>query len=215
MNVNHWKTVYFLGIGGIGMSALAKYFLNRNIQVFGYDLTPSPLTKDLESHGAHIHYEENVTLIPQETDAVIYTPAIPKTNLQYIYFNDHHYQLLKRSQVLGMLTENKYTFAVAGTHGKTTTTSMIAQLISGKEPVSAFIGGIAKNFSNNFVDHPQSQIMVVEADEFDRSFLTLFPNVALITSMDADHLDIYGTHEELRKAFIQFSSQLKPNGYLI
>lgn len=215
MKISDWKTVYFLGIGGIGMSALAKYFLNRNISVCGYDLTPSPLTKELETLGAQIHYEENPNLIPQNTDIVIYTPAIPPTHLEFVFFKENHTLMLKRSQILGLLTKDKYTFAVAGTHGKTTNTSMIAQLISGKEEISAFIGGIAKNFNNNFVDHPKSQIMVVEADEFDRSFLTLYPDIALVTSMDADHLDIYGTHEELRKAFIQFANQIKPKGHLI
>ncbi|MCR4964484.1 MAG: UDP-N-acetylmuramate--L-alanine ligase [Bacteroidales bacterium] len=201
------KTIYFLGIGGIGMSALAQYYLHQGAEVHGYDLTPSPITEHLTEMGAKIHYDENCSKIPAHVDLVIYTPAVPKSHAEYQYFIDHDIQLLKRSQVLGMLTDSHPTLAVAGTHGKTTTTALITHLLSPEVPVAGFIGGIAKNFDSNFVYNTNPQRAVVEADEYDRSFLTLHPLAAVITSMDADHLDIYGTREKLIEAFGQFGRQ--------
>lgn len=201
------KTLYFLGIGGIGMSALAQYYMLRGATVHGYDLTPSPITERLSQMGAIIHYEEDCTKIPAQVDMVVVTPAVPKSHAEYQYFLSRGVRLWKRSEVLGMLTDDHPTIAVAGTHGKTTTTSMVAHLLSPQVPVAGFIGGIAKNFGSNFVYDDQPQRAVVEADEYDRSFLTLHPAASVITSMDADHLDIYGTRENLIEAFGQFGRQ--------
>lgn len=201
------KKLYFLGIGGIGMSALAQYFLAEGDAVYGYDLTPSPITDMLSQKGAIIHFDDNPEHIPSDVDQVIFTPAVPKTNLEFQYFQEHGIPMYKRSQILGQLTEQMPSIAVAGTHGKTTTTSMVSHLLAPQVSIVSFIGGIAKNFNDNLVlcDHPV--LAVAEADEFDRSFLTLHPSVAIITSMDADHLDIYGTHENLIQAFCQYASQ--------
>lgn len=201
------KKLYFLGIGGIGMSALAQYFLAEGDAVYGYDLTPSPITDMLSQKGAIIHFDDNPEHIPSDVDQVIFTPAVPKTNLEFQYFQEHGIPMYKRSQILGHITEEMPSIAVAGTHGKTTTTSMVSHLLAPQVPIVSFIGGIAKNFNDNLVlcDHPV--LAVAEADEFDRSFLTLHPSVAIITSMDADHLDIYGTHENLIQAFCQYASQ--------
>lgn len=203
------KNIYFLGIGGIGMSALAQYFLQRGYDVYGYDLTPSPVTEMLQRKGAKIHFEGDIAQIPAELDRVVVTPAIPKDFVEYQYFVEKNIPMYKRSQVLGHITDELRTLAVAGTHGKTTTTSMIAHLLYPEQPLAAFIGGIAKNLNDNYVCSPSPDTAVVEADEFDRSFLTLHPEVAVITSMDADHLDIYRDVEELRDAFRQFASQTR------
>lgn len=203
------KNIYFLGIGGIGMSALAQYFLQRGYDVYGYDLTPSPVTEMLQRKGAKIHFEGDIAQIPAELDRVVVTPAIPKDFVEYQYFVEKNIPMYKRSQVLGHITDKLRTLAVAGTHGKTTTTSMIAHLLYPEQPLAAFIGGIAKNLNDNYVCSPSPDTAVVEADEFDRSFLTLHPEVAVITSMDADHLDIYRDVEDLRDAFRQFASQTR------
>ena len=203
------KNIYFLGIGGIGMSALAQYFLQRGYDVYGYDLTPSPVTEMLQRKGAKIHFEGDIAQIPAELDRVVVTPAIPKDFVEYQYFVEKNIPMYKRSQVLGHITDELRTLAVAGTHGKTTTTSMIAHLLYPEQPMAAFIGGIAKNLNDNYVCSPSPDTAVVEADEFDRSFLTLHPEVAVITSMDADHLDIYRDVEDLRDAFRQFALQTR------
>lgn len=203
------KKLYFLGIGGIGMSALAQYFLAEGDAVYGYDLTPSPITDMLTHKGAHIHFDDNPEHIPGDIDFVVFTPAVPKTNLEFQYFVEKGIPMYKRSQVLGHITEEMPSIAVAGTHGKTTTTSMVSHLLAPQVPIVSFIGGIAKNFDDNLVLCEQPTLAVAEADEFDRSFLTLHPSVAIITSMDADHLDIYGTKENLVQAFCQYASQSK------
>ncbi|MBO4488486.1 MAG: UDP-N-acetylmuramate--L-alanine ligase [Bacteroidales bacterium] len=206
------KTIYFLGIGGIGMSALAQYYLHEGAIVHGYDLTPSPITERLSQMGAVIHYEEDCSKIPAQVDMVVVTPAIPKEHAEYQYFLKSGVKMHKRSEVLGHIADALPTIAVAGTHGKTTTTSLVAHLLSPQVPIAGFIGGVAKNFDNNFVYNDPPQYAVVEADEYDRSFLTLHPAAAIITSMDADHLDIYGTRENLIAAFGQFAQQSR---YLI
>lgn len=201
------RNIYFLGIGGIGMSALAQYFLQLGDHVTGYDLTPSPVTGMLQRKGADIHFEGDLAKIPEKVDFVVVTPAVPKDFVEYRYFVEKGIPMYKRSQVLGHITDELKTLAVAGTHGKTTTTSMIAHLLWPEQPMAAFIGGIAKNLNDNYVCSPRPRTAVVEADEFDRSFLTLHPEVAVITSMDADHLDIYRDVEDLRGAFRQFAAQ--------
>ena len=214
------KRVYFLGIGGIGMSALARYFLHEGWAVAGYDRTPTDLTRQLEAEGAQIHYEESVELIPapfldRELTTVIYTPAVPQEHCEMQMFRREGFTLKKRSQVLGLLSEGKYVMAVAGTHGKTSTSTLTAWLnhrVAGEG--SAFLGGISKNFSSNLV-LGEGDRFVVEADEFDRSFLQLHPDAAVITSADADHLDIYGTHEAVKEAFSQFVAQIKADGALV
>ena len=212
--------VYFLGIGGIGMSALARYFLHEGWQVAGYDRTATDLTRRLEEEGAAVHYEDDVKLIPEafldkEKTVVIYTPAIPADHSEQAMFRAEGFEIKKRSQVLGLLSQGKYVQAVAGTHGKTSTSTLTAWLnaaVSGEG--SAFLGGISKNFGSNLV-LGEGDRFVVEADEFDRSFLQLYPDAAVVTSADADHLDIYGTHEKVKEAFSQFISQIKEGGVLI
>ena len=203
------KTIYFLGIGGIGMSALAQYFLQHGDIVCGYDLTPSAVTEMLQQKGADIHFDGDVSKIPEKVDFVVVTPAVPKDFVEYQYLVDKDVPMYKRSQVLGHITDELRTLAVAGTHGKTTTTSMIAHLLYPEQPLAAFIGGISKNLNDNYICSPNPDTAVVEADEFDRSFLTLHPEVSVITSMDADHLDIYRDVEDLRDAFRQFAAQTK------
>lgn len=215
-----YENIYFLGIGGIGMSALARYFLHEGRAVAGYDRTPTPLTAELEAEGAAIHYTDDAELIPAPfrdpvRTMVVYTPAIPAEHGELRYFTERGFRIEKRSQMLGHLAAGKYVMAVAGTHGKTTTSTLVAWLnraLTGGG--SAFLGGISKNFGGNLVlgDGPR---LAVEADEFDRSFLRLWPDVAAITSADADHLDIYGTHEAVREAFVQFAGQIRPGGSLI
>lgn len=201
------KRLYFLGIGGIGMSALAQYFLAEGYEIYGYDLTPSPITEKLTKKGASIHFEDDPNEIPPNIRYVVYTPAVPKSNLEFQYFIEHQVPMYKRSQVLGQITDTLPTFAIAGTHGKTTTTSMVSHLLDPDISIAAFIGGVAKNFNDNLVLGRHPKIAVTEADEYDRSFLTLHPAVAIITSMDADHLDIYGSREHLVQAFGQFANQ--------
>lgn len=219
MNLKDIRNVYFIGIGGIGMSALARYFRFINKHVAGYDKTETPLTQELTSNAIAIHYEDDVDRIPStfknvEDTLVVYTPAVAKTHSEYQYFSERGFHIKKRSEVLGMITKDSFCFAVAGTHGKTTTSSILAHLL--KEtgtPLTAFLGGISEDFNSNFLLEG-TEYSVVEADEFDRSFLRLTPNVACITSMDADHLDIYGDSDELKKSFLDFTKRLKPNGKL-
>ncbi len=209
------KKIYFIGIGGIGMSALARYFLSRGVSVSGYDRTSTPLTQELEAAGIPIHYEERLDLIPKEVDAVVYTPAVPALHAELVYYRGHGYTVVKRSDVLQWITESSFNICVGGTHGKTTVTSMTAHLLrhSGYG-CNAFLGGIAANYQTNFWSSERN-VVVVEADEYDRSFLKLVPDMAVITAMDPDHLDIYGTPEEVENAFVQFSQKLKPGGCLI
>lgn len=213
--LNEIQKIYFIGIGGIGMSALARYFKSRNVDVSGYDKTPTPLTRELEASGINIHYEERVDLAPKDTDAVVYTPAIPAQHAELVYYREHNYTVVKRSDVLQWITESSFNICVGGTHGKTTVTSMTAHLLrhSGYG-CNAFLGGIAANYNTNFWSNERN-VVVVEADEYDRSFLKLVPDVAVVTAMDPDHLDIYGTPEEVVNAFIQFSQKVKPGGCLV
>lgn len=252
MIVKNLHTVYFLGVGGIGMSAIARYFNSLACKVVGYDKTKTHLTEKLAKEGIEIHYEENVALIPsaikeqEEGTLVIYTPAIPKENKEFVFLNQQGIKLWKRSEVLGLISQNYFTIAVAGTHGKTTTSSIVAHILneSGVNCI-AFLGGISLNFNSNLLlneNTPTSQleennaeslskdsnstnvsdndqhrltVLVVEADEYDRSFLTLSPDIALITSIDADHLDIYGDANSMKEAYSEFAGKIKDGGTLI
>ncbi|MDB5126418.1 UDP-N-acetylmuramate--L-alanine ligase [Mucilaginibacter sp.] len=221
MELNNIKRVYLVGIGGIGMSGLARYFHHLGCVVCGYDKTHTPLTDDLHNEGICVVFEDRADWIPmsfQELDAgtlIIYTPAIPKDAEILNFFRRKGFDLQKRSQVLGLISKSMFTIAVAGTHGKTTTSCMIAHILkdSGKD-CSAFLGGISSNYQTNVL-YGNNNIVVVEADEYDRSFLTLHPDIAIITSMDADHLDIYGDHSKLEESFKLFASQIKQGGTLI
>jgi UDP-N-acetylmuramate--alanine ligase len=220
-----YENIYFLGIGGIGMSALARWFLKQGMKVSGYDRTATTLTEALEKEGMNIHFEDNIQYIPDEVSRdkdktlVIFTPAIPRDHLEYNFLNERNYTILKRSEVLGLLSRDYVTVAVAGTHGKTTTSSMVAHLLkTAKKSMVAFLGGITTNYESNLVMHGAASsdtIAVAEADEFDRSFLRLFPKIAIVTSADADHLDIYGDHESLITSFKDFISQIEEGGQLI
>ncbi|RTY86668.1 UDP-N-acetylmuramate--L-alanine ligase [Flavobacterium sp. RSP15] len=218
MNLNQIHNVYFIGIGGIGMSNLARYFRNLGKQVSGYDKTPSILTTELIESGISIHFEDSIDLIPKDfypdNTLVIITPAVPKTHSEWNFFVERNYQIKKRAEVLGLITKDTFCFAVAGTHGKTTTSGILGHLLyeSGAD-VTAFIGGIVENYNSNLIGSG-STVTVVEADEFDRSFLHLHPNIACITSMDADHLDIYGTSEAIEASFIEFASKIEDKNNL-
>jgi UDP-N-acetylmuramate--alanine ligase len=208
--------LYFLGIGGIGMSALARYYHRRGFAIYGYDLTPTPLTQNLEREGMHIHYEEDVQRIPEGVQRVVYTPAIPADHKELQYFKAQGFDLVKRAQVLGELSHELFTIAIAGSHGKTSVTAMVAHLLkSARLPVVAFIGGISKDINGNFLDSASPEYLVVEADEFDRSLMQLQPNVAVVTSMDADHLDIYESAEKLESVYQDFVRKLGKEGKLI
>ena len=215
------KAVYFIGIGGIGMSAIARYFLNQGITVGGYDRTPSSLTRALEAEGAQIHYTDDISLIPtpcrdKAETLVIYTPAIPTDHSELQYFRSNGYDLQKRAQVLGTLTRTLKGLCVAGTHGKTTTSSMAAHILHQSHiDCNAFLGGITKNYGTNYILSKESPYVVIEADEFDRSFHWLSPWASVITSTDADHLDIYGTEQAYLESFSKYSSLIQPQGYLI
>lgn len=209
------KRIYFLGVGGIGMSALARYFNERGVAVSGYDKTETVLTKKLEEEGIKIHYEDNIEFIDKAAELVVYTPAVPKDHKELNYFLQNNYQLVKRSEVLGAITNSSYSICVAGTHGKTTTSTMVAHILQHSGyGCNAFLGGIAVNYNSNFWSDTNN-VSVVEADEYDRSFLKLSPDVAIINSMDPDHLDIYGTAENVEQAFIDFSARIKPGGLLL
>lgn len=204
------KTYYFLGIGGIGMSALARYFKEMGNKVYGYDRTCTELTIELEKEGMEITYNDDASTFPKGVDLVIYTPAIPQDNNILNYIKENNLPLEKRSQVLGEITLGKKCIAISGTHGKTTCTTMIAHILQNSSVgCSAFLGGISKNFNSNYVINKNSEYVVVEADEFDRSFLQLTPDIAAITAIDADHLDIYGNKEELKKSFLEFANKTK------
>jgi UDP-N-acetylmuramate--alanine ligase len=231
-SLSHIDLIYFLGIGGIGMSAIARYFLKKGKIVAGYDKTATPLTERLKEEGAKIHFSDSAELAKKEIEKyarerilIVYTPAIPKDSLIYQYFLSEGFYLSKRAEILGVITDDTYTAAVAGTHGKTTTSTMLAHLlIEANYHCTAFLGGISGNYLNNFVStendgdlivHDQMHPTVVEADEFDRSFLKLSPDIAAITSVDADHLDIYGTGDELIDSFQDFTACIKEGGILI
>ncbi len=215
IELNQLKHIYFIGIGGIGMSALARYFNLHNIEVSGYDKTRTELTVALEQQGISIHYEDTVAALPKEIDLVIYTPAIPKDHLGFNEVLRRNLPLMKRSQVLGLISRAKKTVAVAGTHGKTTTSSMATYFLrTAGVDATGFLGGIAKNFNSNYVEGA-SDFVVVEADEYDRSFLQLSPDIAMLMSVDADHLDIYGSDEEVQKSYADFIRKIKPGGSLI
>jgi UDP-N-acetylmuramate--alanine ligase len=207
--------VYFLGIGGIGMSALARYFNSQGVTVCGYDKTETALTRQLSAEGIHIHYEDSIGLVDKNAQLVIYTPAVPKDSVELNFYQQNNYTVVKRSDVLGAITNDAFNICIAGTHGKTTTSTMVGHILRHSEyGCNAFLGGIAVNYATNFWSHNKN-VCVVEADEYDRSFLKLSPNVAIISSMDADHLDIYGTAEKMEEAFIDFSKKIKPGGLLI
>lgn len=209
------KAVYFLGIGGIGMSALARYYNSRGVRVSGYDKTPTALTTSLQQEGINVHFTDDVNLADKEAAFVVFTPAIPADHAELNYFKQHHYPMRKRSEVLGSITRPHFNICVAGTHGKTTTSSMIAHLLRDSGyGCNAFLGGIAANYNSNYWSHERN-VYVAEADEYDRSFLQLEPDIAIITSMDADHLDIYGTEKNMQDAFVAFASKIKPGGLLI
>jgi len=210
------KHIYFIGIGGIGMSALAKYFNVNGFKVSGYDRTPSHITEQLTCEGIPVFYVDDPALLPDAIDLVIYTPAIPKAHKQLNYFVEKECLLKKRSEILGVITKDVYTIAVAGTHGKTTVSSIITHILKTADfDFMSFMGGIAKNYKSNFLSNKKNKIAVVEADEFDRSFLQLYPDIALISAMDADHLDIYGTLNNMVDAYNAFADQVKPQGQLI
>lgn len=215
INYSTLKRVYFIGIGGIGMSALARYFHHNHVYVSGYDKTQTALTDQLQSEGIPIHFTDDIALADKEADLVIYTPAVPKDHTEFNYFLKHDYPVRKRAQVLGEISADKFTIAVGGSHGKTTVTSMIAWILqhSGYD-CTAFLGGICVNFNSNFVAG-KNNVMVIEADEFDRSFLRLFPNIAVITAVDSDHLEIYGTQQVLEETFIAFANQTAENGHVV
>ena len=215
------KAVYFVGIGGIGMSAIARYFLSCGMVVAGYDKTPSELTGQLEKEGALVHYEDDTDLIPDPCldkahTLVVYTPAIPEEHSELTFFRSHGFEVQKRAQVLGSLTRSYKGLCVAGTHGKTTTSSMTAHMLHQSHiDCNAFLGGITKNYGTNYILSKTSPYVVIEADEFDRSFHWLSPFASVITATDADHLDIYGTEEAYLESFSKYSSLIQPGGYLV
>lgn len=225
MRLEQYHNIYFLGIGGIGMSALARWFIKKGLKVSGYDRTSTTLTSELAKEGMSIHFEDGLQFIPKEVmdhkdkTLVIFTPAIPNDHKEYNFLKENGYTIMKRSEVLGLISKDYITVAVAGTHGKTTTSSMVAHILktAGKGMVG-FLGGITTNYSSNLVMHGEvtkDTIAVAEADEFDRSFLRLFPKIAIVTSADADHLDIYGDHDSLITSFKDFIKQINPGGYLV
>jgi len=215
VELNNIKVIYFIGIGGIGMSALARYFHSQGKRVSGYDKTESDLTRELVQEGIEVHYEEDLNVIPKDAELVVYTPAVPKDHKELLFYQENGYTVLKRSEVLGIITSGAFNICVAGTHGKTTISTMIAHILrhSGYG-CNAFLGGISVNYDSNFWSD-KNNVCVVEADEYDRSFLRLSPDVAVITAMDADHLDIYGTEEAMQDAFIEFSARVKNDGLLL
>lgn len=221
MEMQKITSVYFVGVGGIGMSALARYFHSKGKHVAGYDKTPSDLTETLIKEGIHIHYVDDVALIPEackqvDSTLVVYTPAIPETHSELNYFKNNGFILMKRARVLGEITKSERGLCVAGTHGKTTTSSMLAHLLKQSHvDCNAFLGGILKNYNTNLMLSDKSDLAVIEADEFDRSFHWLSPYMAVITAVDPDHLDIYGTPEAYRESFEYFTSLIRPDGCLV
>ena len=215
-----YKNIYFLGIGGIGMSSLALYFIDKQKSVGGYDKVKSSITKQLSLKGSVINYENSKANIPnnflnKEETLVVYTPAIPKSNKQFVFFQQSSFKILKRSELLGIISKNKFCIAVAGTHGKTTTASILSHiLLENNINFTSFIGGISENYNTNFI-HNGDEIILVEADEFDRSFLTLYPDIACITSIDPDHLDVYFNEQSLHDSFTDFTNNVKNEGVLL
>lgn len=209
------RVIYFIGIGGIGMSAIARYFHSKGVSVSGYDKTETALTKQLTEEGIAVHYNEDVARIPKNADYVVYTPAIPKEHEELLYYQNNNFKVVKRSEILGVITQSSFNICVAGTHGKTTTSTMVAHLLrhSGYG-CNAFLGGISANYNTNFWSDANN-VCVIEADEYDRSFLQLSPDVAVVTAIDADHLDIYGSEENVKAAFIDFTKKIKPDGLLL
>jgi len=216
--LNDLKTIqkiYFIGIGGIGMSALARYFKTQGKDVSGYDRSETTLTKQLAEEGIPVHYQEDLDKAPKDAGMVVYTPAIPADHAELVFYQQNNYPLFKRSDVLGLITKHSFNICVAGTHGKTTISTMIAHILRHSGfGCNAFLGGISVNYDTNFWSH-SNDVCVVEADEYDRSFLKLSPDIAIITAMDADHLDIYGTETAMEDAFIEFAGKLKPGGLLL
>lgn len=209
------KKAYFLGIGGIGMSALARHFNTQGVKVYGYDKVKTVLTKQLEKEGMIMNYEDVIENVPAGVDLAVYTPAIPKDHRQYNYFLQRKLPLKKRSEVLQELTRDKFTIAVSGSHGKTSVTTLIAHVLKhANYDCTAFLGGISVNYNTNYISG-KNNVVVVEADEFDRSFLRLNPDIAIITAIDTDHLDIYGSLENIQQAFFQFIQQVKPDGSVV
>lgn len=219
MNLKNIHNIYFVGIGGIGMSAIARFFKSQNKNVAGYDKTQTEITNSLEALNISVHFEDEIGCIENsfldiDETLVVYTPAIPKDHKQLNYFKSNGFKVLKRSEILGIITENTFCLAVAGTHGKTTTTSILGHLLKSCDvKLTAFLGGISENYNSNLILNGD-KVSVVEADEFDRSFLTLSPDMAAVTSMDADHLDIYGDASQLQETFKDFTKKIKPNGKL-
>ncbi|MFL5742172.1 MAG: UDP-N-acetylmuramate--L-alanine ligase [Flavisolibacter sp.] len=207
--------VCFIGIGGIGMSALARYFNSKGVRVSGYDKTETALTKELESEGISVHYREDVKNISKDVDLVVYTPAVPAGHAELVYYREHGYRVVKRSDVLEAISSGSFNICVAGTHGKTTISTMIAHILRQSDyGCNAFLGGISVNYGTNFWNSERN-VSVIEADEYDRSFLKLSPDMAVITAMDADHLDIYGDEKNMQDAFVAFGNKIKKNGLLV
>lgn len=214
-NISAIKSIYFIGIGGIGMSAIARYFHYKGVKVSGYDRAETELTKSLVAEGISVHYDEDVERIPKDANIVVYTPAISTEHKELAFYMANGYRVVKRSDILQIITESSFNICVAGTHGKTTTTSMIAHLLRDSGyGCNAFLGGIAANYDTNFWASVNN-VCVIEADEYDHSFLKLSPDVAVITAMDADHLDVYETEENLRQAYKDFAGRIKQGGLLL
>jgi UDP-N-acetylmuramate--alanine ligase len=216
VNLDSVKTVYFIGIGGIGMSALARFFRIRGCNVSGYDKTPTSLTDALIKEGIDVHFDEDILRIPSQTDLAIYTPAVPSDHKELLYLLDKRITLKKRSEVLGALSENMFSIAVAGTHGKTTITGLISHIFKvANIDINAFIGGIVKNYNSNLIISEKADVFIAEADEYDRSFLQLSPDISVVSAIDADHLDIYSDKADLQDTFSSFMSKTKKGGFLI
>jgi UDP-N-acetylmuramate--alanine ligase len=214
-SLNGIQKVYFIGIGGIGMSAIARYFHSKAIEVSGYDRTPTELTKELENEGISIHYNEDVNAIPKDVDLVVYTPAVPKEHVELVYYRENEFKVVKRSDVLQAISADSFNICIAGTHGKTTITTMIAHILRhAGYGCNAFLGGISVNYHTNFWSSVKN-VCVIEADEYDRSFLKLSPNIAVITAMDADHLDVYGDEKTMQDAFVAFGNKVREDGLLV
>jgi len=223
MEQNAYKNYYFIGVGGIGMSSLARYYNGKGCNIAGYDRTRTPLTDQLETEGIKVHYRDDIEMIPQEfkkedspgDTMVVYTPAVPASHDELSYFINAGYKVLKRAQLLGAIADNEYSIAVAGTHGKTTVSSMIAHIMKYSEVSStAFIGGISTDYDSNLIQSGDGSLIIAEADEYDRSFLALKPNIAVVTAIDEDHLDVYGDHNSLAKSYSEFVKGIKHNGIL-
>ena len=213
---NRTNIMYFLGIGGIGMSALARWYKYQGATIYGYDLFNSALTKELINEGMIIHFDEDINKIPNNIDIVVYTPAIPSTNKEFIYLKNKGIPIIKRAALIGEITKQNNTIAIAGTHGKTSITALTAHILKNAGiNVSAFVGGICKNYNTNLILSKSTDYLIVEADEYDRSLLKIEPNIAVISSMDDDHLDIYSDHNDIENTFVKFAENIPPNGLLI